>query len=1006
VSQSHRLPDGGRIDRSRSLSFLFDGNRYEGHPGDTLASALIANGVHLVGRSFKYHRPRGIFSAGSEEPNALIQLGLGNHTEPNLRAPQIELYDGLVATSQNRFPSLAFDLGEVNDIAAPLIPSGFYYKTFMWPKRGWMSYERAIRRMAGLGRAPDGPDPDTYEHRHAHCDVLVAGGGVTGLAAALAAGRAGARVILADEQAEMGGWLLSEGDGETGTRISGKPVADWVEKTVAELAAMENVTLLRRTTAFGYYDHNWLGLAERVTDHLGPFAPAHLPRQRLWKVRAKQVVLAAGAIERPLVFSGNDRPGILLSGAVRSYVARYGTRPGNALVVVTSNDSGYLTALEAHRAGIGVAAIVDTRPTADGALPQAARKAGLRIYQGHGVIGTTGRLRVDGVRLAKLSANGGRIEGKGFGIPCDLVAMSGGWNPNVSLFSQSRGKLNFREADGVFVPGEATQPLRSAGMGNGVLSTADCLAEGFAAGAAAANDTGFTARKAPSLKIEEPEVPAAAPIWLLPPEKPLARAKCFVDFQNDVTAADLKLAAREGFRSVEHVKRYTTTGMGTDQGRTSNVNALAILSATLGQDIPAVGTTTFRPPYTPVAFGAIAGRNIGRLFDPVRRTPIHDWHEANGAKFENVGQWVRAWYYPKAGETLHAAVNREVKAARTTVGILDASTLGKIEVKGPDAAEFLNRIYTNAWLKLGIGKARYGLMLREDGMVFDDGVTVRLAEDRFLMSTTTGNAAQVLVHLEDYLQTEWPDMKVYLTSVTEQYATITINGPKSRDLLASLTNDIDTDNEAFPHMSLREGTVAGIPARVIRISFTGELSYEINVRASRGQDLWEALMQAGEPFGITPYGTEAMHVLRAEKGFIIVGQETDGSMTPDDLGMGWIVSKVKPDFVGKRSLARSDTMREGRKQLVGLLTEDPKEVLEEGAHVVETVLDKPPMPMLGHVTSSYYSPNAGRSIALAVLQGGRALVGKTLSVPMADRIIKVTVTEPVFFDPKGERANG
>ena len=1004
MSQSHRLPDGGRIDRSRTLSFLFDGNRYEGHPGDTLASALIANGVHLVGRSFKYHRPRGIFSAGSEEPNALIQLGLGNHTEPNLRAPQIEIYDGLVASSQNRFPSLAFDLGEVNDLASPLIPSGFYYKTFMWPKRGWMTYERVIRRMAGLGRAPDGPDPDSYEHCHAHCDVLVAGGGAAGLAAALAAGRAGARVILADEQAELGGWLLSEG--KDGIRISGRPATDWVEKTVAELAAMENVTLLRRTTAFGYYDHNWLGLAERVTDHLGPFAPAHLPRQRLWKVRAKQVVLAAGAIERPLVFSGNDRPGILLAGAVRSYIARYGTRPGNALVVVTSNDSGYLTALEAQKAGISVAAIVDTRPTADGALPQAARQADLRLYQGHGVIGTTGRLRVDGVRLAKLSADGSRIEGKGFGIPCDLVAMSGGWNPNVSLFSQSRGKLDFREADGVFVPGEATQPLRSAGMANGALTTADCLAQGFAAGAAAANDAGFTARKAPSLKIEEPEVPAAAPIWLLPPEKPLVRAKCFVDFQNDVTAADLKLAAREGFRSVEHVKRYTTTGMGTDQGRTSNVNALAILSATLGQDIPAVGTTTFRPPYTPVAFGAIAGRNIGRLFDPVRRTPIHAWHEAQGAKFENVGQWVRAWHYPKAGETLHAAVNREVKAARTGVGILDASTLGKIEVKGPDAAEFLNRIYTNAWLKLGIGKARYGLMLREDGMVFDDGVTVRLAEDRFLMSTTTGNAAPVLVHLEDYLQTEWPDLKVYLTSVTEQYATVTINGPKSRALLASLTSDIDTGNEAFPHMSLREGSVAGIPARVIRISFTGELSYEINVRASRGQELWEALMQAGEPFGITPYGTEAMHVLRAEKGFIIVGQETDGSMTPDDLGMSWIVSAKKPDFVGKRSLARSDTVREGRKQLVGLLTEDPKEVLEEGAHVVERLLDKPPMPMLGHVTSSYYSPNAGRSIALAVLKGGRSLVGKTLSVPMVDRIIKVTVTEPVFFDPKGERANG
>lgn len=1002
MSQSHRLPAGGRIDRSRSLSFTFDGTRYSGHPGDTLASALIANGVHLVGRSFKYHRPRGILTVGSEEPNALIQLGLGNRTEPNIRATQIELYDGLTAASQNRFPSLEFDLGAVNDTLSPLIPAGFYYKTFMWPKRGWMTYERAIRRMAGLGRAPDGPDPDRYEYRHAHCDVLVAGGGAAGLAAALAAGRAGARVIIADEQAEMGGWLLSEGD----TEISAKPAADWVEKAVTELAGMENVTLLRRTTAFGYYDHNWLGLVERVTDHLGPYAADHLPRQRLWQVRARQVVLATGAIERPLVFAQNDRPGILLAASLRSYIARYGARPGKALAVFTNNDSGYRTALAAHHAGIGVTAIIDTRIGASGPLPQAARAAGLRIYEGHAIIGTTGRLRVDGVRLGRLAASGERIEGASFGIPCDLVAMSGGWNPNVSLFSQSRGKLDFRAEDGVFVPGQSFQPLRSAGTCNGVLSTADCLAEGLAAGAEAAREAGFANRKPAGLKVTEPDCPAAAPFWLAPPEKPLARAKCFVDFQNDVTAADLKLAVREGFQSVEHVKRYTTTGMGTDQGRTSNVNALAIVSATLGQEIPAVGTTTFRPPYTPTSFGAIAGRNIGALFDPVRRTPIHEWHAAHGAKFENVGQWVRAWYYPKPGEDMHAAINREVKAARTGVGILDASTLGKIEVKGPDAAEFLNRVYTNSWLKLGIGKARYGLMLGEDGMVRDDGVTVRLGEDRFLMSTTTGNAATVMTSLEDYLQTEWPELKVYLTSVTEQYATITINGPKSRELLTALTSDIDTDNEAFPHMSLREGTVAGVPARVIRISFTGELSYEINVRASQGKAVWEALIEAGAPFDITPYGTEAMHVLRAEKGFIIVGQETDGSMTPDDLGMGWAVSKVKPDFVGKRSLARSDTVREGRKQLVGLLTEDPNEVLEEGAHVVQVALQQAPMAMLGHVTSSYYSPNLERSIALAVLKGGRALIGRTLSVPMPGKVIKVTVTEPVFFDPKGERANG
>ncbi|WP_193188516.1 sarcosine oxidase subunit alpha [Nisaea sediminum] len=1000
--QSFRIRDRGRIDRQKPVRFRFDGKTYGGYEGDTLASALLANGVHLVGRSFKYHRPRGILGAGSEEPNALIQLGAGNRTEPNLRATQIEIFDGLQAESQNRWPCLKYDIGAINSVFHRLLPSGFYYKTFMWPASLWMTYEHVIRNAAGLGKAPQDRDPDRYEKMHAHADVLVVGGGPAGLAAALAAGKTGARVILMEETADWGGALLSESD----STVDGKDPARWAAETVAELEAMPDVTLVKRCTVTGYYDHNYLTALERVSDHLGA-APEHTPRQRLWKIRAKRVVLATGALERPLVFSDNDRPGVMLSSAVRAYINRYGVLPGRKVVIFTNNDDAYRTALAIEEAHGKVAAIVDARTSVSGALADAARAKGITIYENHGIVSVQGKTRVSGVEVMQLDATGAGVTGSAKSVNCDLVAMSGGWNPTVHLFSQAKGKLAWNDEMAAFVPGTASQALASAGACNGSFALDDVLKEGLKLGAEAAREAGFKGRAPAAPKSSEPEQGALRPLWIAPGKAKLGRkGKHFVDFQNDVTAADVQLAAREGYRSVEHLKRYTTTGMGTDQGKTSNVNALAILSDTLASEIPATGTTTFRPPYTPATIGAYTGRNVGKLFEPIRKTRIDEWARAHGAKFEHVGQWMRAWYFPKPGETFRQSIDREVKAVRDSVGILDASTLGKIDIQGPDAAEFLNRIYTNAWLKLGVGRCRYGLMLKEDGMVMDDGVTTRIGENHFHMTTTTGGAANVLSWLEEWHQTEWPELKVFFTSVTEQWSVVAVNGRKSRALLEKLCSDTDFSAAAFPFMSMKEGTVAGIPAKIYRISFTGELSFEVNVPARYGLALWEALMEAGKEFDITPYGTETMHVLRAEKGFIIVGQETDGTVTPLDLGMDWIVSKQKPDFIGKRSLERASMAAEDRKQLVGLLTEDPNIVLPEGGHVVEHLKPQPPMDMLGHVTSSYYSPNCGRSIAMALIKGGHKRHGQTLHVPLEDKLVKVTVTEPRFFDLEGKRIDG
>ncbi|WP_288902158.1 sarcosine oxidase subunit alpha [uncultured Sneathiella sp.] len=1005
MTQHFRTTSGGRIYRRKAVNFTFNGQSYIGYEGDTLASALLANGVHLLGRSFKYHRPRGIVAAGAEEPNSMVQLGEGATTEPNIRATQISLYEGLTASSVNVWPNVEFDISAINGLFAKIMTAGFYNKTFMWPRSLWMKlYEPVIRRAAGWGRAPTTSDPDIYDHMHLHVEVMVVGGGPAGLMAALAAGRSGARVLLVDEQSEFGGSLLS-----TKRQIGGKDESAWIADMVAELEAMPDVTLLRRSTTFGYYDHNYLCVLEQKTDHLPAAERVGKVRQRVWHVRAGQVVLATGAHERPLVFADNDRPGIMLAGAVQTYANRYGVLPGKKMVLFTNNDAAYEAAIDLQAAGGDVVAIVDCRHEVNGELVDAARALDIEILAGYAITGTSGGKRVESVEVRKIQKGAKVYTSAARSIDCDLVAMSGGWSPVVHLFSQSQGQLHYDEAKACFLPGTPRQAQQVAGALAGQFSLKDCLAGGYKAGADAARATGFTPKRKPAApEIDEPDAGEIEPFWVVPGSRPIGEgmAKHFVDLQNDTTAADIELAVREGFESVEHIKRYTLTGFGTDQGKTSNINALAILSGILEKPIPKVGTTTFRPPYTPVSYGALAGRNLGDWSDPVRVTSIHDWHVNNGALFENVGQWKRPWYFPKAGETMQEALSRECLAVRNGVGVLDASTLGKIDIRGPDAAEFLNRIYTNAWLKLGVGRVRYGLMCHEDGMVFDDGTTARLAEDRFLMTTTTGGAAGVLDWLEEYLQTEWMDLKVYCTSVTEQWATVSIAGPKAGAVLKKLAPEMDISHENFPFLSFKEGTVAGLKARVFRISFTGELTYEINVPWTCGQALWEAVMAAGAEFDITPYGTESMHILRAEKGFIIVGQETDGTTTPQDLGMDWIVSKVKPDFIGKRSFTRTDTARKDRKQLVGLLTDKPDDVLPEGAQLVFDPHAPKPMPMAGHVTSSYYSATLGRSIALALVKGGHDRKGQNIFAPLEGKTVTAEIVDPVFYDKEGERLNG
>jgi len=990
---STRLARGGRlIDRAKPMHFTFDGKRMTGFAGDTLASAALANDQMLVGRSFKYHRPRGIVASGAEEPNALVGLGTGVRFEPNQRMTTTELFEGAATISQNHWPSLDFDIGAINNKLGRFLPGGFYYKTFMWPRSFWKHvYEPIVRQSAGLGKVPTERDADRYEQSYAFADLAIVGGGIAGLTAALAAGKAGKRVILIEQTPHWGGRAPVDG-----ITIDGKPADAWVKDAVEALGKMANVTLRTRTMATGLYDHGYLMAAERIADH----TPGDgRPRQRLWRIRAGQIVTATGAIERMLSFAGNDIPGVMLASAVRDYVVDYGVSAGDRTVVVTNNDDAYRTALALLDAGLTVPAVIDARASVRGALPDAVRARGVRVLEGRAIAKVHGKKRVTGVEVCAQAGEGAMIEE----LACDAVAMSGGWSPVVHLWSHCGGKLDWDDARAMFRPDAKRPPLNhdgsamavAIGSANGMLTADEVLADAHAA---------FGTGDAPKA-----DVPAEAPmeaVWIMPQGAgPKLRMKMWLDPQNDVKVSDVQLAAREGYESVEHTKRYTTLGMATDQGKMANINGLAVLSDALNRAIPDTGTTTFRPPYTPLTMGTIAGEARGDIFQPLRRTPMHDWHDANGVYWEPVGLWRRPYCYKRAGETAEAAVHREVKNTRANVGLLDASTLGKIIVKGPDAGKFLDMLYTGVMSTLPVGKCRYGLMCNENGFLSDDGVVVRLSDDTWLCHTTSGGADRIHGWMEDWLQCEWWDWKVYTANLTEEYAQVAVVGPNARKVLEKL-GGMDVSKETLPFMTYADGTLGGFRARVFRISFSGELSYEIAVPASEGRAFWEALYEAGKEFGVMPYGTECLHVLRAEKGFIMIGDETDGTVIPQDLNLGWAISKKKADYLGKRGQERSYLADPDRWKLVGLETLDGS-VLPECAYAVAPGVNaNGQRNVQGRITSTYFSPTLGRGIAMALVKNGPDRMGEILDFPGdGGKVHQARIVDPVFYDKEGEKQN-
>ncbi len=973
---AYRLASGGAVERTAPLGFTFDGAALTGLAGDTLASALLANGRMLVGRGFKYHRPRGILTAGSSEPNALVTIGRGGRTEANTRATTQELYDGLEAVSQNRWPSLAHDIGAVNGLLSPFLGAGFYYKTFMWPKGFWEKiYEPLIRRAAGLGRATYEPDPDSYEKSWAHCDLLVIGAGPAGLAAALSAGRAGARVLIVDEGTRPGGTLLSET-----AAVGGVPGPDFARDLAAELSALPNVRLLPRATVFGWYDSNVFGVVERVQKHVAVPDPRR-PVERLWRIVARAALLASGAEERPLVFGGNDRPGVMMAGAMRAYLNRWAVAPGRRIGVFTNTDAGYALASDLEAAGVEVAAIVAPRAETPGWIGAA------RVIPGAAVAGTSGRQAVTAMIVRH-----GRGEER---IAIDALAMSGGFNPVIALACHRGARPVWSDAQGAFLapPVEGLTPI---GAAAGVAGLAECLADG----AAAAERLGWPAATFGAVEGAG-GVAVGAPLWAVR----APQGKAFVDFQNDVSLKDLTLAQAEGYGHVELAKRYTTNGMATDQGKLSNVNAIGILAEARGVSPAEVGTTTFRPFYTPVSFGALTGQHRGRHFQPIRRSPLHGWAEKHGARFVETGLWLRSSYFPRAGETSwRETVDREARAVRAGVGICDVSMLGKIEIFGDDAAEFLNRVYCNGFRKLPEGRARYGLMLREDGCVYDDGTTSRLGSNHYVMTTTTALAAGVLTHLEFCAQVLWPELDVRLASVTDQWAQMAVAGPKSRELLAGIVED-DLSDAAFPYLAARAVTLrGGLGGRLFRISFSGELAYELAVPAGHGEDVADALLAAGAPFGVTPYGSEALGVLRVEKGHV-THAEINGTVTPADLGLGKMVSAGKPDFIGKAMLAREGMCDPDRPALVGLRPLDPATGFKAGAHILSKGAEATLENDQGYVTSAVHSPHVGSTIGLALVIRGPRRHGEEVVVWDALRgtTTAALLCDPCFVDPEHAR---
>ena len=1001
---STRIASHGRlINRAKALSFTFNGKVMSGFEGDTLAASLLANDQMLMGRSFKYHRPRGVLASGGEEPNALINLGVESGFEPNARATTTETFAGLTAASQNHFPSLEFDVGAINSKLSRFLPAGFYYKMFIHPRSFWKHiYEPIIRHSAGLGKAPKACDQDSYEHYYHYCEVMVVGGGIAGLQAARSAAATGVRVLLVEQTANWGGRAPVDG-----VLIEGMAAERWVAQTLKELAAADNVVIRNRTQGSGVYDHGYALAYERIADH----TPGDgRPRHRLWRVRCKQIVTATGAIERPLSFAGNDIPGVMLASAVRDYVMNFAVSAGDRTVVVTNNDDAYRTALCLLEAGLEVPLIVDARPEGGGALMEAVQAAGIRVALGRGIAKVTGGKRVTGVQICTQAGEGAVLEE----VACDVVAMSGGWSPVVHLWSHCGGKLIWDAEQAMFRPDPDQPPLgadgagfvKVAGLANGHLRSRPILEDAAEQGRAAGRAAGGKVKKAAVPIAEDADELALSPVWLMPQGASYAlRSKAWLDFQNDVKVSDVQLAAQEGFESVEHAKRYTTLGMATDQGKLSNINGLAILSKSLNAQIPDVGTTTFRPPYTPISMASLAGEARGDLFQPVRKTPMHVWHDSHGADWEPVGAWRRPYAYLRGTETVAQAVEREVINTREKLGLLDASTLGKIIVKGPDAGKFLDMMYTNMMSTLKPGRCRYGLMCSENGFLSDDGVVARIDEQTWLCHTTSGGADRIHAHMEEWLQTEWWDWKVWVVNVTEQLAQVAVVGPNARKLLEKL-GGMDVSAESLPFMAWADGMIGGIDCRAYRISFSGELSYEIAVPANQGLAFWEMLMEAGAEFGAMPYGTECLHIMRAEKGFIMIGDETDGTVIPQDLGLSWAISKKKDDFLGKRAQQRSFMDNPDRWQLVGLETLDGS-VLEDGAYAIaEGTNANGQFNTQGRVTSTYYSPTLGRGIAMGLVHKGPDRMGEVISLTkIGASPVPAKIVSPVFYDPEGEKAN-
>lgn len=982
-----RLPIGGLLDRNKSLSFSFDKRTMTGYHGDTLASALLANGQMLFGRSFKYHRPRGLFTAGPEEPNALAELRQGNRREPNTKMTTVELYDGLVAQSQNRWPSLKFDIQAVNSFFAPILVAGFYYKTFMWPAALWEKlYEPLIRRAAGLGRAAPTADPDIYEQTFAFCDVLVIGSGPSGLTAALTAGRSGARVILCEEDFRIGGRLL----GENGN-IGGIPFIEWVDKSVAELEALPNVRVLRRTTVFGAYDGQTFGAVERVSDHLIVPEP-HQPRQRLWRIVTKRTILAAGAVERGIVFGGNDRPGVMLASAMRSYLNRFALRPDGPVVIFTNNNDGWRTATDLSLRGAQIEAVIDSREDVSSKIVKTVGNT--RIVLGGKIMATHGRQALQAIEVR--TRNGLEM------ISASALAISGGWNPNLGISCHRGAYPEWNAPLAAFVPSIIPHGMTVVGAANGAMTLSGCLTEGSAGGVRAAEDLNFPVPPAERFEVADCFY-SIAPCFHIPG----SRQKAFVDFQNDVTADDINLAVREGFTSVEHLKRYTTLGMATDQGKTSNLNGLAILAKATGREIPETGITTYRPPHVPIAIGAFAGTHRAKDFRPARLTPSHYWAEEQGAVFVETGPWLRAQYFPRSGETdWLTTVNREVQTVRTAVGFCDVSTLGKIEIHGADAGQFLDRLYINTFSTLTVGKARYGVMLREDGLVMDDGTTSRLGNERYFMTTTTANAGRVFQHMKFCHQVLWPDLDVQFVSGTDEWAQFSVAGPRARDTLRAIVEG-DISNEALPYMGVVDTTVCGgVTARLYRLSFSGELAYEIGVPARYGESLARALMQVGKEYGIEPYGTEALGVMRIEKGHI-AGNEIDGRTTATDLGFAKMMSKKK-DYIGRVLAERPALQSTERMLFVGFRPLDKQQCLRAGSHLIPKGKQAIAKNDEGVVTSVAFSPSLGHWIGLGLLKSGAARLGEHICVadPLRGSEFPIEVCNPCFIDVEGVRLRG